>query len=1018
MGLKHLMDIYSLKGRDFIDKLFSTYVTINEKMDGSAFIMEKNPGSGRLEYFKKSSNKPIDSIDRILAKYYEPAINHFDNLDFNTRNKVPVGWSFGFEYFVDNKPVEIEYDEVPENNLMLSYIHIKDKDGKIVKTIQDKKDLDNWAKALKVSPPPIIFQGIIDKEQKIKILEFLDTPFNELVDRFKTESFVEYIINILNPKMLRTSLNKDLTSPIEGTVFRFGAEEDENVFSAKLVDPVFTQLAREKAKTKVTKKPNDTYNLTVLEMMNFIDMLTLKRFSPIGKNFEDRYISFICLLFNAFIKEDGNQFKDLDFDIPEYMKKDYFGIGIDFIPNLETRRLIKENPSFEQLFKIMLAAFRKKKKKTTPLFTKELVLKFNITVDNIYKHITVSKIEEGGIPAFKEFYGDTDFGLVEDEVLDSLNGSDKPVSPKGEKEITDDTESDIEKGIKKVNILVGRFQPFHNGHMKMNDFVYDKNKLPTVLVIVHPEHNKSGKSPFDKSMMNTIVSGLIDDSNGIIIDHVFIKTASLENIIEVLRPKYEPVLWGAGEDRIDSYQKQIDHNLAKNNPLNTNIEVVKTARSMSGSEAREAIENDDFATFTRLVPKSIQALWLDLKNNISESAKLYENMMSNSYGYFNTQIITPEKENIAEIHFRMAPLVKTPDDARRMKELYLGIEKKAKAFPYYRKLEEVIKGRINENSNDNNLSEGDCVLPTYSILDRFEISKDFDHFLFLQDFSLEEMEIISSAVRTLKLPQEISEDKGLHIFDWHKLLEKEINLESFAKFLKFEVKKEGRGKAELPIAMLFESGYLAKAGDVTIAGDKFEVKSGSSCKLGGTNGFVDGGLTQLRNEIQNRTDFDIFEGVSSDDFIAKNDSKEEKERVKKLKNVYNLKESGSIWPGLIPRISDKEGLIEAFVNYFCERWKFIRKYPHLKEELKTFFTEWALTGSHRDGFAPLGLIQAKYYQLVEGFKGIISVKRYETHTIFINPSKITIDEFKSVVAIGSLNWDHHSSGKILEFRHL
>ena len=41
-GISHLYDLYNKKGKDFIDNLFNTYVTVNEKMDGSAFIFERD----------------------------------------------------------------------------------------------------------------------------------------------------------------------------------------------------------------------------------------------------------------------------------------------------------------------------------------------------------------------------------------------------------------------------------------------------------------------------------------------------------------------------------------------------------------------------------------------------------------------------------------------------------------------------------------------------------------------------------------------------------------------------------------------------------------------------------------------------------------------------------------------------------------------------------------------------------------------------------------------------------------
>ena len=58
-----------------------------------------------------------------------------------------------------------------------------------------------------------------------------------------------------------------------------------------------------------------------------------------------------------------------------------------------------------------------------------------------------------------------------------------------------------DKKLEDVNILIGRFQPFHNGHLKMAKAMKKENDLPCIVAVVHPGHNSSGKSPFDEDLV-------------------------------------------------------------------------------------------------------------------------------------------------------------------------------------------------------------------------------------------------------------------------------------------------------------------------------------------------------------------------------------------------------------------------------------------------------------------------------------------------------------------------------------
>ncbi len=269
-GISHLYDIYAKKGNDFISDLFNKYVTVNEKMDGSAFCFERDGETGEFKFYKRDQRNPITLVDRTLMKYYEKPINYIESLPPHIIENIPRGFRFGMEYFSSTKPVEIAYDRIPDNNLILSYVH-KIENGKIKATIQKKEELDNWADLLGVERPPIIFQGYLSDEQKKKILEFVNTPFSDLVEEFKTKSFVTFIIGVLNPEIKKTTLNYDLEKAIEGVVFRFGSgENDSDTVIAKMVDPVFTDMAKAKYAEKKERKPSDYLGIIVLDVMDLL----------------------------------------------------------------------------------------------------------------------------------------------------------------------------------------------------------------------------------------------------------------------------------------------------------------------------------------------------------------------------------------------------------------------------------------------------------------------------------------------------------------------------------------------------------------------------------------------------------------------------------------------------------------------------------------------------------------------------------------------------------------------------
>ena len=586
-------ELINNRGDEFINRLFTLPVTVYEKLDASQFSFECD-ADGNFSFYKQDQNTPISKIDITLSQYYNNAIKHFQNLSLDKIKIVPLNWRFCCEYFIDKNPVYISYDKMPQNGLVL--INIIDNSGNGKKVLDNKELLEEWADFLDIENPPLIFQGLLSEQQKNKIMEFVRTPNDKLKEKFETNSFIRHLLSILHPERSTSFLRDSDRGLIEGVVFRFGNEAEN--FTAKILDPIFYSRKIEN-NTKKSSLPSDIYWLTLLDIVEYLQGVNISNYKIEGETSEERYLSLICNIFNDFIQKYGSKYKDVDFELPKFMQKEAFKVGLEYIPNKQTSKLIMSEESWQNVFKVILAAFRKRKKGTNQFFTDYVLNCFNSIVQEI-SSLCSSPVNEAddneiGILTFDEMkrYGKI-YDVTESE--DSVEVKNKEISKKLIKQfkVLSDDGQKYKRELTKICAIVDSFEIFTNEHLKKIEDIQAKYNHKVVLVNIRTTYNLT-QEEVQVRMLNSIER----EYNTLIQDVVNVRNGDISEILSVLLSKgYEPENIIVQNKDKDYFEKQ-----AESSDLHgTEISIMTLDKDPDYKKLYNYIMNDLWSDFRKHVP--------------------------------------------------------------------------------------------------------------------------------------------------------------------------------------------------------------------------------------------------------------------------------------------------------------------------------------------------------------------------------------------------------------------------------
>ena len=623
-GINFLYEEYK-KDPKRVEKLLDGNIEISEKLDGSRFLVQ-NDGGDRLIYFKRR-DVPISKIDRTLSKYFEKAISHFESLPDEKVTQMPDGWRFGMEYFPNLHPVTISYERMPLNSLVLTDIQVKDPKDRTIDVISDKETLKKWSEILEVESPPIIFEGALSDTQKRRILDFLNTPYADLIRRFKTESFTSFILTLLNPELKSSFMHNDLSKDIDGLVFRFDGKDAMRVSNPEII---------QRKGDRKEEKPSDIYNLTLVLLQEFLISLDFKKIKLKEKTFEERYIEFITQVFNKFLQSTTyrvNFEKGVDFELPKFLTRSESDVNFKFVKDPETLKALNHSNTNRELFKILMASMRSHKKKPAGFFTKELISHHNKLVDQVADYIS-SSLKESEFYTFREFKSiyltesdgwQEEFGKEKLEETEQVNFVESPAEDKPmefptwdqaikpepptnkavevlKKIFSEEESTKSDNKSKKVCVMKGKFFPFHNGHGSVAEDAQKESGMKVFLIII----NK--RSKFPRELHQNILDEISQD-NGCIAGYTFSDGRSMKEIVQDLPSGYVAGAFAGSPEECEDIQVQ----------MGKDFKTIPLTKHISSKSVIQKIKDEDYDSYKKLVPKVLHNYFYKIKNELQPS---------------------------------------------------------------------------------------------------------------------------------------------------------------------------------------------------------------------------------------------------------------------------------------------------------------------------------------------------------------------------------------------------------------
>lgn len=585
-------------------RMLDNRVMVVEKISAPSFYVRRI--NDKFEFYKSSNGEKLTMVDRTMMSLYEVAIKHIQSLSPAAKNELPSDFKFGFDYLPELKVSNYEYTELPYNNLILTHIQQLSESDKVKKTIIDPVIIKKWAKVLDVQSQDVIFDGVMDSQQKDKLRKLLEMNSKEFSSNYdyleKTDnlvSFTKEIYRIFNPNATKSMLQENLEKEIDGLILNF--VEGKKIQSFKLED-FARQMVIE------NRESSHIYQITIADLLEYISTYDFSGIQLMESTADERYIELMSAVFNNYIEKNSSKYIGVNFESAEFAHAPSFKLNTNFIKNEKTLKHVS-NDVLSELFKITLGSFRKKRTKSSDILTDDMLENLNNTIEKINEIVFMELNDNLSIYDFNNF-------MLHNKIVSSMDLNEALKV------------NHTEQGQEPVNIFVGRFQPFTLGHAKVLETIYNQNGHDVIVFLIKSKTQKKGDEfsrPYSEDLQVKMFKE-VQKQYKFLKEIIVLPSAAIDQMFNALRPKYEPVLWGTGTDRMKAYGYQVNNDSYRDQ-LNARAdfalyEIPRTDDNISATKVRNAMLDGDEKSFKLMTPKALHKMYPTLKSELEKSMSM------------------------------------------------------------------------------------------------------------------------------------------------------------------------------------------------------------------------------------------------------------------------------------------------------------------------------------------------------------------------------------------------------------
>lgn len=581
-GIKTVQEILKAEGRSTLKNILQKKIKISEKFDAYRFSFEKDLNNNNLYYYGKNAKVPLNVIDRSLSDLYENAISYINNIPPDIFKSIPSGHRFSFYFFPKNKYIAESYDYLPENNLLLTDVTIRNKKNNTVRNITDQNVLRRWSDIFKVKYYDSVFEGELN------------------------ESCVDCILNIAENKSDLTNLSALLSI---NSIFK--NDKLPNTIIIESEDQLIKISQTEN--TIVSEKRSHMFDILLLDIFNHVDKSIIKIYSlhTTNESADQAYLNVVCELFNNYVTDKGNDYLQSGFKKPEYIEK-VGNFNTKWIKDKKTLSIISENSEYEYLLSIFIANLRKPKT-SNGLLTESVVSKFNNNLEMIDKLIG----DDFSFLEFNTIYNDYS-EIKESEEVD-----------------TKDTEVDTldyEKGVKILSAFFTETKKSNAGKEKINLIICNGGFLTNTIL----EEAKKLKLENDKKSIiisirkelgltqehtEKILKVFIEENKDYFIECFCFNRLIVETLLKNVRKHWEPTNISYIDGDVEELQMLLSGFSIISLDEDRSIKKIncKSVKDTCLISAKEHLENKSFESFCKVVPQCLHYYWTELQTSFDKN---------------------------------------------------------------------------------------------------------------------------------------------------------------------------------------------------------------------------------------------------------------------------------------------------------------------------------------------------------------------------------------------------------------